>query len=277
MLFLVPTVRHTALMAALLSVGAMVTPAYADEQKPHSEALDNLSISIGDYIVSPNANVRINTQYGSASSGDISSHQVQVPRIKVDVLLGHSQGFALDYYGFDRQYSDNVSQTDSTNPNNITFSANASANVGLDVGNASYKWWFGSGSDVIGVGVGAAYYRVRFGVDSYTSTSVNNASTSSNASYSSDAVAPLIQLGWRHAFSPNVRMYVDLSGIEKLGGSVSGSIYNASLGGEWYFAKNFGIGAEYSSTRINIDSDGSSGGKLDLKMDGPTVFLKARF
>ena len=72
-------------------------------------------------------------------------------------------------------------------------------------------------------------------------------------------------------------MYVDVSGIEKLGGSVSGSIYNAALGGEWYFAKNFGIGAEYSSTRIKIESDGSSGGKLDLKMDGPTVFLKARF
>ena len=276
-MFFVPTLRHAAVMAGLLSAGAMVTPAHAEESVPHSEALDRISISIGDYIVNPNANMTINSQYGAASSGDVSSHQVQVPRVRVDLLLGKSQGFAFDYYGFNRQYSDSVGQTDSTNPDNITFTANASANVGLDLGNASYKWWFGSGSDVIGVGVGAAYYRVRFGVDTTTSTSINNASTSSNASYSSDAVAPLVQLGWRHAFSPNVRMYVDVSGIEKLGGSVSGSIYNAALGGEWYFAKNFGIGAEYSSTRIKIESDGSSGSKLDLKMDGPTVFLKARF
>lgn len=71
-------------------------------------------------------------------------------------------------------------------------------------------------------------------------------------------------------------MYVDASGIEKIGGNLSGRIYNASLGAEWYFAKNVGIGAEYSSTRINIDSDGSNG-TLDLRMDGPTIFLKARF
>lgn len=277
MMFFVPTLRHAAVMAGLLSVGAMVTPAHADEPAPHSEALDRISISIGDYFVSPNANVTINSPYGIASSGDVSSHQVQMPRFKADFLLGHSQGFALDYYGFYRQYSDSVSRTGATDPNDPTFSANASANVGLDLGNASYKWWFGSGSDVFGVGVGAAYYRVRFGVDANAATNIDNASTAASSSYSSDAVAPLIQLGWRHAFSPNVRMYADVSGIEKLGGSVSGSIYNAALGGEWYFAKNFGIGAEYSSTRIKIDSDGSSGGKLDLKLDGPTVFLKARF
>ena len=280
MLLFVLTLRQPAVMAGLLSLGAMLTPASAAESTPqsksHSEALDNISISIGDYIVSPNANLTLNTPYGSASSGDVSSHQVHIPPLKADFLLGHSQGFAFDYYGFYRQYYDSVSRTYSTDPNDLTFSANASVNVGLDLANASYKWWFGSGPDVIGVGVGAAYYRIRFGVDANAATNINNASSSANASYSSDAVAPLIQLGWRHAFSPNSRMYVDASGIEKIGGNLSGRIYNASLGAEWYFAKNVGIGAEYSSTRINIDSDGSNG-TLDLRMDGPTIFLKARF
>ncbi|MEO7185917.1 MAG: hypothetical protein ABIY86_11470 [Rhodoferax sp.] len=279
-MFSVHTIRHTAVVAGILVLGASLTPAFAaessDSAPAHSEALDNLSISIGDYVVSPNANLTINTPFGSASTGDVSSHQVQIPRLKADFLLGHSQGFALDYYGFYRQYSDSVNRTYSTGPNDINFSANANANVNLDLANASYKWWFGSGSDVVGVGVGLAYYRVRFGVDGTAATNINNASSSANASYSTDAVAPLVQLGWRHAFSPNTRMYVDLSGIEKSGGDLSGHIYNASLGAEWYFAKNFGIGAEYSSTQVKVDGDGSNG-NLDLKMDGPTVYLKARF
>lgn len=273
MLLSVHSIRHPAVVASLFALGAVAaTPAFADQ----SEALDTMSISIGDYVVSPNANLTINTPYGSASTGDVSSHQVHIPRLKADFLLGHSQGFALDYYGFYRQYSDGVNRTFSTGPNDINFSAGANANLSLDLANASYKWWFGSGPDVLGVGVGVAYYRVRFGVDGYASTNVNNASGSTSASYSTDAAAPLVQLGWRHAFSPNARMYVDLSGIEKSGGNLSGHIYNASLGAEWYFAKNLGIGAEYSSTRIKIDGD-SSTGNLDLKMDGPTVYLKARF
>jgi hypothetical protein len=36
------------------------------------------------------------------------------------------------------------------------------------------------------------------------------------------------------------------------------------------------VGVEYSSNQIKIRVDGSNE-KLDLRMDGPTVFLKARF
>ena len=115
MSFFTPNFGRTAVMAGLLSLGAMLTPASAAESTPqsksHSEALDNISISIGDYIVSPNANLTLNTPYGSASSGDVSSHQVHIPPLKADFLLGHSQGFAFDYYGFYRQYSDSVSRT----------------------------------------------------------------------------------------------------------------------------------------------------------------------
>lgn len=248
MWFSVHSFRYTSVLAGLIASCAVLTLAFAAESTPKSEALDNFSISLGDYLVNPNANLTINTPYGSANTGDVSSHQVQIPRLKADFLLGHSQGFAFDYYGFYRQYSDSVSRTYSTGPNDLYFSANASANVGLDLANASYKWWFGSGSDVVGAGVGAAYYRIRFGVDGNAATNINNASSSGNASYSADAIAPLIQLGWRHAFSPNTRMYADISGIEKRGGELRGNIYNTSFGAEWYFAKNVGIGAEYSST-----------------------------
>lgn len=157
----------------------------------------------------------VNTPYGSASSGDVSSHRVHVPRVKADFLLGDRQGFSLDYYGFYRQYSDTWNRSFSSGPTEVNVIGNVNANVGLDQGNASYKWWFGNGTSVFGLGVGAAYYRIHFGVDGFAATNVDNASSSGNAHYSASTVAPMVQLGWRHAFSPNARMYADLSGIEK--------------------------------------------------------------
>jgi hypothetical protein len=264
--------RRATAVASILALCTVMTPASATP----SDALDALSISIGDYIVSPDANLSVNSPYGSANSGTVSSHQVQVPHVKADFLLGDSQGFALDYYGFYRQYADSFNRSFSAGPSDVTISGNVNGNVNIDLANASYKWWFGEGSDVVGIGIGAAYYRIHFGVDGNAASNVNNSSGSSNASYSTDAVAPLLQLGWRHAFSANTRMYVDLSGVEKSGGNLTGHIYNAAIGAEWYFARHFGVGAEYSATRVQVNMDGGNG-QLDLRLDGPTIFMKARF
>ncbi|MES2583413.1 MAG: hypothetical protein V4627_11905 [Pseudomonadota bacterium] len=266
------TFHRVAIAAGVVSASAAFTPASAAP----SDALDPFSISIGAYIVNPSANVSVNTPYGSASTGDVSSHEVQVPRLKADFLLGDRQGFALDYYGFNRQYSDTLNRSFAAGDSEVNFTGNIHANVGLDLANASYRWWFGQGADVIGVGVGAAYYRIRFGVDGFAATNIDNASGYANAHYSASTFAPLVQLGWRHAFSPHARLYVDLSGIEKSGGNLNGHIYNAAIGGEWYFAKKIGVGVEYSATRVKIRVDGNNE-RLDLRMNGPTVFLKARF
>jgi hypothetical protein len=262
--------RH-AIATAVLLAGAGASAAAAPP-----EALDALSISIGDYIVSPSASLSVNTQYGVASSGDISSHEIHVPRVKVDFLLGNSQGLALDYYGFYRKYTDTWSRSFAVGQTGVNIVGTATADVGLDVANASYRWWFGHESDVFGVGVGVAYYRIRLGVNGDVFTNINNAVGTTSANYSADAVAPLVQLDWRHAFSPDTRMYVSLSGVERGNGNLNGHIYNAAIGAEWYFTKNMGFGAEYSATRVKINADDNNE-TLDLKMNGPSVFFKARF
>ncbi len=271
------TLRPTAALMSGLVLGAVSAPANAaPSDAAPSDALVAMSISIGDYIVSPTANLGVNTQYGSADSGDISSHQIQIPRLKADFLLGHSQGFALDYYGYYRQYADTFNRSVSNGNTGMNITGNTSANVGLDVANASYKWWFGSASDVFGVGLGAGYYRIRTGLDASAATSTGAAPGATSADYSADAVAPLVQIGWRHAFSPNTRLYVDISGVEKNGGNASGHIYNTAIGAEWYFAKHLGVGAEYGATRVTINDDGNHE-NLTIKLDGPTIFLKTRF
>lgn len=268
-----PSLIKTLPLAALfLTLGLSSTAALANPPDP----LDPASIAVGAFFVRPDADLGVNTQYGSADSGDLTAHSTIIPRVQANVLLGDSQGLAFDYYGFYRRYSDTLNQSFSYGGNNVSVNGNANANVGLDVGNLSYKWWFGNSSDVFGLGAGAAYYNVHLAANASASTNIGNASGSTNGNYSTDAIAPLLQASWRHAFSHNTRMYVDLSGVEKRGGNLTGHIYNAALGVEWYFLKDIGIGAEYSTNRIRL-RDADDYANLDLKLNGPTVFLKARF
>jgi hypothetical protein len=236
----IPTMR-LAPFAVFFSIYCMVS---TSAQAAPSEALDTVDIAIGAFEVRPDINLGVNTQYGSADSGDITEHSTTIPRAHADFLLGDSQGFALDYYGFYNTYSDTLNRSFAADGSNVNVNGTASARVDLDVANAAYKWWLGHGSDVFGIGVGAAYYHVRLGADVSATTNVDNASGSSSGSYSAQTVAPLVEAGWRHAFSSSVRMYVDTSGVEKSGGNLHGHIYNAALGAEWYFLKNVGVGAE---------------------------------
>jgi hypothetical protein len=272
-----PTIPHSLTRRAPLAAlffASFLAPACAFADPP--DPLDPVSFSVGGFFVRPDASLGINTQYGAADSGDVSAHSTIVPRVQANILIGNSQGLALDYYGFYRRYSDTLDQSVSLGGNNVSVNGSADANVGLDVANLSYKWWFGNASDVFGLGAGVAYYHVHLGTNGTVSTNVDNATGAGSGSYSADTAAPLLQAGWRHAFDRNTRMYVDLSGVEKRGGNLTGHIYNAALGAEWYFLKNVGIGAEYSATRIRLN-DAGDGANLDMNLNGPSLFLKARF
>jgi hypothetical protein len=272
--------RVTPVAALFLVCSTAAMSALADPP----EALDAISVDLGGFAVRPDINLGINTQYGSADSGDLTSHSIVIPRAHADFLLGDSQGFALDYYSFLRTYADTLKRNLDLGDTDVNVNAGASASVNLHVANAAYKWWFGQSKDVFGIGVGAAYYRVHLNAEVNTDATAipgttgnfTTVSDSSSATYDAHTVAPLIDAGWRHAFSSSVRMYLDTSGVDKSGGSAHGTIFNAALGAEWYFFKNIGAGLEYSATRVRIE-DNHANANVDIKLNGPSVFIKARF
>lgn len=273
------TITTSSFSSKVLPLSVLFISAVLAARASHAappDPLDPASIAVGAFFVQPNVDLGVNTQYGSADSGNLTEHSTTVPRVQADVLLFGSQGLAFDYFGFYRRYSDTLNQSFNAAGNNVNINGNAHASVGLDMANMSYKWWFGNSSDVFGLGAGLAYYRAHLTASANATTNVNNLSGSTDGSYSKDTFAPLLQAGWRHAFDHNTRMYLDLSGVEKKGGNVTGHIYNAALGAEWYFMKNVGVGAEYSMNRIRLN-DADDGANLDMKLNGPAVFLKARF
>jgi hypothetical protein len=150
-------------------------------------ALDRASFSIGAFHADPTFNAAVNTRFGRLDSGNVDSSSTTMPRIKADVLLFDSQGLAFDYYQFKRGYSESLASNFNVGSGTVTTTGNANLDVKIDFAKLAYKWWFGSGNTVLGLGAGAAYYRV--GLDLNANAAAGGANGSISESYSDDAVA----------------------------------------------------------------------------------------
>lgn len=271
--------RKRKLMRCLPVLGicmASSAPVFADP----SPALDRVSVSVGAFHAEPTFKAGVETPYGRVDTPERDHSSVTIPRVRAEILLFDSQGIAFDYYRYDRSYNMNVSGNSTINGQPVTGSANFNADLKIDLARLSYRWWMGSGNSVFGIGLGGAYYRADLSgnISGTVSTPGQNFTDGASDRYTDDAVAPLLELGWRHAFTPDLRMYVEASGVKKNGGRLEGHIYNGNVGLEWFPWKNIGLVADYGVSRVKLERNGgSSTADLDVRFHGPSLFLKARF
>ncbi|MRW89042.1 hypothetical protein GJ699_03500 [Duganella sp. FT80W] len=262
--------RHRPALATLFTLSAVSSLAWADP----SPALDRASVSLGAFYTEPRIDYQGDTNYGRIDTGTYQTDHVTLPRVKAQVLLGDSQGLDFDYYRYDKTYSPTLSGSTNYNGLPLTGNGKLDAKLKLELANFAYKWWLGSGADTFGVGVGAAYYKASL---KGTASGILNG-VAGNADYdeSESAWAPLLELGWRHAISENLRVYADASGIKKNGGNVHGHIYGGAIGVEWYPTKAVGLVAEYTANKIALNRDSSSA-DLNIRLHGPAAYVKFRF
>jgi hypothetical protein len=260
-----------ALAALAVSGFWFSTPALADP----SPALDRFSFSVGAFSADPKINATVLTPYGVLDSGDIERGRVTMPRISADLLLGDSQGLSLDYFQYNRGYTGGIASNFAFGPGTVTTIGNANLDLKLDFGKLAYKWWIGSGNTVLGLGAGAAYYKATLRTNAVAG--INGLTAGISQEDSDDAIAPLLEVGVRHAFSPDLRLFADASGIRKAGGKFHGNIYNAALGVEWFPVHNVGLVLSYNLTNIDLKRDGFIDERLRVRLQGPSAYLKARF
>jgi len=257
---------------------ACSTPVFADT----SPALDRASLWIGGFYSDTETRIGASDRSGrySGSVGledDLGFRRHKaVPRARLDFLIGDHQGFSFDFFGIDRTHSRSISRAFDYDGQHFDASARVDGKLNFNFGSAAYRWWFGSGSDVFGFGVGAAYYGVKARIAG--EASLDGRTAQAEASSHETAWAPVLQLGWRHAFTHDLRMYFDAYGVKKNGGNLAGHIYNAALGLEWFPIENLGIGGEYGYTRIKLEQNRTNyRANLDMKLKGPSLFVRLRF
>jgi hypothetical protein len=248
-----------------------------------SPALDRVSVWVGGYYAQADTTIGAGETSGQWNGGvnlerelGFNDHKT-VPRVRADFLLGDSQGFSLDFYSVNRASRQRLASDVSYDGNVYGVDTLVRGRLDFDFGSAAYRWWLGHGNNVFGIGFGGAYYRVHAAI-SGTAT-VNGIPTGQASSDSRvGAWAPMLQLGWRHAFNEQWRIYLDASGVKKNGGRLSGHIFNAALGAEWFPWRNVGVGAEYGYARIKLDQRKHDYNlNLAMRFHGPSMFVRLRF
>lgn len=280
MSFSSPAQAPYALRASAVCALALASSTAFAQQSP---ALDRVSIWLGGYDAHTQTTIGANDA-NNLYSGHFSMEddlgfkdRKSVPRARLDFLIGDSQGFSLDYYSVNRSNVQSLSRGISYAGNNYDAAATIRGKLNFDFGSAAWRWWFGHGNDVFGVGLGGAYYQVHASISGQAS--VNGETVGEASSSTGDgAWAPMLQLGWRHAFNDRWRMYVDAAGVKKNGGRLSGHIVNAALGVEWLPWQHVSIGAEYGYSRVVLRQHKQTyDASLDMRLDGPSLFVRFRF
>ena len=273
-------------LLSLLPLAAWSSASFAQDGTT-SPALDRASIRLGGYYANVDTNIGASDNAGRATGTfnleddlGFKKHET-VPRARADFLIGDHQGLALDYYSIDRSRTASLARGISYD--GVDYAANASvrAKLNFDFGSVGWRWWFGQGSDTFGLGLGGAWYQIDTrlsGQGTVTGLPDGPMTASMDTGSKDSAWAPMLQLGWRHAFNDQWRMYFDASGVKKNGGRLSGHIYNTALGVEWLPWEHVGFGAEYNFSRIKLDwrrTDYTA--RLDMKLNGPSMYVNFRF
>jgi len=258
-------------------VAAMAMTVCGVAQAQPSPALDRISFWIGGSNLDTEATLGA-TNFDPPTQGklDLGEGNQSITRARLDLLLFDAQGFSFDYYSLNRSKNRSYDGEFMFHGTPFDLSANLATDFDIDLGSAAWRWWFGSGSDVFGLGLGAAYYRVS--LDLRGTAQIEGEPTSAQEYWSESAVAPVITLAYKHAFSDAVRFYLDANGLKKNGGPLAGHIYDIRAGIEWFPWTNFGISAEYGKSKVSVHREWSDY-SADFTSDfhGPSVFARVRF
>jgi hypothetical protein len=272
-----PTTRGISTLAlmAISSTSLLVTTPAVAELAP---ALDRVSVSLGVFHADPKIDASLITQYGNLQTGNVPLGKETLPRIKADLMLFDSQGLSLDYYQYKHSYTGAVANNITGFGSTLRTTGNANLDFKMDFAKLSYKWWLGSGKTVLGLGAGAAYYKIDMNATATAYTNLGGGATASTSgAFSDDAVAPLLEIALRHAVNPELRLFAKGSGVKKTGGRMHGDIYNAGVGLEWFPTKNVGVVLDYSMSQIDITRDATYETNLKFKVQGPSTFVKVRY
>jgi hypothetical protein len=245
-------------------------------------ALDRFNLSVGGFY--PTVDARLSANGSGIAGSDVDfardlaldNHRT-LPNLRLQFLVFDNQGFSFSGYRYSRSAGTTLDRDIVFGGNEYDTNAFVQARLRLDTYDAAWHWWFSpTAQDVLGLGLGAAYYDVKGTIDG--TISVNGSSASAHGEADGNAIAPLLTLGWRHAFSENVRGYAEFSGVRKPSGTLTGHLLNGMLGLEYYPWQNLGLALEYSANNLDLKADKASWvGRARIHFHGPAAFVRLRF
>jgi hypothetical protein len=263
---------------AALALAAATPAAHADIP----DALDRATVSVGGFY--PIVDARLSADGPEVSGSDIDfqrdlgldKHRT-LTNLRLDLLVFDSQGFSIGGYKYSKEGSATLVRDIRFAGNSYDVDAFVDAGLSLTTYNAAWHWWFApDDDDALGIGLGAVYYDLRGSISGRIS--IDGGTGVARGSVDGSAIAPLLTLGWRHAFTPDLRAYAEFAGVRKASGTLTGHLLNGTLGLEYYPWRNLGLALEYSANNLDLKADKASWeGRARIHFHGPAAFVRLRF
>jgi hypothetical protein len=270
---------HGSRTLAALAIALGAAGAHAEV----SDTLDRASLSLGVFY--PDVDTRIAANGAMFNDTDLVDFQRDLGLDKRRALANarfefrvfDNQTFSFGGYRYSKHGGATLDRDIHFDGADYQVDAFVDARLNLDTWHAAWHWWLApTQGDSIGLGLGAVYYRVEGVIDG--GITVNDGSAGGRASAQADAIAPLLTIGWRHAFTADFRLYADLSGVRKPSGTLTGHLVNGTLGLEWFPWQNLGFSLEYSENNLDLKADKESWeGRARIHFRGPAAFVRMRF
>lgn len=152
----------------------------------------------------------------------------------------------------------------------------------IDLTSVSYTWFFHSNErSAFGVGLGGVHYALD--ADLAASAVADDGEggevvTTVGKRIDESAWAPMIRAQYSQVIDDHWRFNVELAGVRKSGGSVSGDAVDASASIDYFPWKHFGFSLKYNYNDVSLKYKKTSyRGKLDLVNQGPQLLAVVKF
>jgi hypothetical protein len=268
-----------AMLAALLAVASGMSSAQSlmsqDLIKPGNETF---TLDLGGIVNQFSTSVTLNGSTTNGSNLDLESNGLKknlssftasgtwrfLPRHRIDMLY-----FSADRSG-SRQYDTQITIADTVFPIGATVDAEAKDRFLI----ADYRYSFVKTDTLEFAGLLGVYGgQFKFNISARGNEALNARSASSTSS--TTVPVPLIGATVDWYIDPRWKVSANLAGLKANIGDVDGSVLVAGASLEYLLARNFGLGARYMYSDVDVDvSKSDFNGNISWRMNSWSLYLK---
>jgi len=181
-----------------------------------------------------------------------------------------SVGFA--YTSFNRDGSNKLDQSVTIGDTIYDVDARIDSSLDLDFLQLYYRWSaINNGKTEAGFTFGLSTYKLKASFSGEGTVDGNGEETyRRNAKETEDVVAPIPVVGLfiNYAFTPNLILMANANFFRIDVSGVSGTVISSQASLDWYFTKNFGVGASIFGNNVRTDVSGSTDWNVNVNQSG---------
>ncbi len=273
-----------ALGAAALALGG--TSAFAQDWmsqdfiKPYDETVN---IGLGGIVNQFDTSLRLDGSSSQGTDFNLENNGLKKNLSSFEGWLSwrfmQRHRLEFDYYTVSRSGSKSYSGDINIGGTDFPVGANVNIRNKYDWGAIDYRYSFSQSPEAEYAVLGGFYGgKITFDVNAVGTIGSSGATTTYNKSVSTAVPLPLLGLTGDWYLTPQVHIGAQAMGIKAKISNVDGRVYQLGLNGDYMLVRNFGIGAKWVYTDIDVSVDKSDfDGHLGWRANSFSLYAKLTF